>query len=38
MAAYSGNLECCSFLVAAGADLNAQTYFEKNTGKARRLG
>lgn len=33
LAAYSGSLECCSFLAAAGADMNAQTFFEKNTRK-----
>jgi hypothetical protein len=33
LAAHSGSLECCSLLVAAGADLNAQTFFEKNTRK-----
>lgn len=32
LAAFSGSLECCSLLVAAGADLNAMTFFEKNTG------
>lgn len=31
LAAYSGSLECCSCLVAAKANVNAQTFSEKNT-------
>mmetsp|Transcript_4885 Transcript_4885/g.9182 ORF Transcript_4885/g.9182 Transcript_4885/m.9182 type:complete len:341 (+) Transcript_4885:199-1221(+) len=31
LAAFAGSLECCSLLVAAGADVNSQTFFEKNT-------
>ena len=33
LAAFSGSLESCSALVAAGAQIDAQTFVEKNTRK-----